>query len=116
MFAHVGECRIVDHIVGETGPQRLKKVQPALAARGAEPGEIVIADLRADGVGATMAGTGVVHRDPARRLQPGPQHVAVLVEKLVLFVDQQAHHLAPGDADADRLQLHHQPLDRYLRS
>ena len=54
---------------------------------------------------------GVVHADPRRRLQASPQHLAVLREKRGLAVDQQAHDLAFGDADADRLQQRDQPLD-----
>ena len=90
---------------GVAGAQELQEVQPALAAGRAEPGEIVVADLRADGIGAAMARAGVVHRDPIRRLQAGPQHLTVFRQEFVLSVDQQAHDLALGDGDADRLQL-----------
>ena len=114
MLAHVVQGRVVDHIVGVAGAQQVEEVQPALAARRAEPGEVVVADLRADAVGAAVARTGVVHGDPVRRLQPGAQHLAGLRQEVVLPVDQQAHDLALGDADADRLQQRHQTLDRHL--
>ena len=91
------------------GAQQLEEVQPALRARGAEPGEVVVADLGADAVPALVAGAGVVDADPGRGLQPGPQHVARLVKEGLLVVDQQAHDLPLGDRDADRPQLRHQP-------
>ena len=53
---------------------------------------------------------GVVHRDPRRRLQAGPQHLAALGDEALLAIDQQAQHRALGNADADRLQQRHQPL------
>ena len=61
-----------------------------------------------------MACTGVVHRDPGRRLQARPQHVTVLIEEPVLSSDQQAHHLSLRDGDADPPQLCHQPRHRDL--
>ena len=70
VLTHVVQRRVVDHVVGVAGAQQVEEVQPALAAGRAEPGEVVVADLRADGVGAAMARAGVVHRDPVRRL-PG---------------------------------------------
>ena len=104
MLAHVGERRVIDDVVGVSGAQQVEEVQPALAAGGAEPGEPVVADLRADAVGAAMARAGVVHRDPGRRLQPGAQNLAGLRQEAVLLVGQQAHDLPLGDADADRPQ------------
>jgi hypothetical protein len=91
------------------GTQQVEEVQPALARRRAEPGEAVVADLRADTVGALVAGAGVVHRDPGGGLQPGAQHIAGFGEEAIMVGDQQAHDLSLGDADADRLQLRHQP-------
>ena len=66
--AHIVQCRLVDDIVCVPGAQQIEKVQPALVGPGGEPGEIVIADLRAEAVLAGMARAGVVHRDPGRRL------------------------------------------------
>src|SRR5271163_1108774 len=91
MLTHVVKRRVVDHVVGVTGTQQVEEVQATLAASGAEPGEAVVADLRADGVGAAVAGTGVVDRDPGCRLQTGAQHRAGLRQEVVLPVDQQAH-------------------------
>ena len=92
----------------------IEEVQPALARPGAEPGKIVVADLRAEAVLASMACTGVVHRDPGRRPQACPQYVTVLIEEPVLSSDQQAHHLPLGDGNADPPQLCHQPRHGYL--
>jgi hypothetical protein len=41
-----------------------------------------------------VAGAGVVDADPARRAQPGPQHLARLGEERVLARVQQADDLA----------------------
>ena len=45
VIAHVVQGRVVDYIIGVTGAQQVEEVQTTLAARGAEPGEIVVADL-----------------------------------------------------------------------
>ena len=114
VLAHVLQSRVVDHIVGVAGSQQAEEVLPALAARGAEPGEVVIANLRADRVGAAVARAGVVHRDPRRGLQPGTQNLLGLGQKPILLVNQQTHDLALRDADAERLQHGDQPLHRHL--
>ena len=88
MLTHIVQGRVVDHIVGVAGTQQVEEVQPALAARRAEPGEAVVADLRADGIDTTMARTGVVHRDPVGRFQASAQHLAGLRQKVVLSVDE----------------------------
>jgi hypothetical protein len=103
MLAHVLQRRRVDDVVGMAGTQQLEEVQPALAARRAEPGEAVVADVRADPVGAAVARAGVVHRDPGGGLQPRPQHLPGLGEEVVLPADQQAHHLTLADADPNGL-------------
>ncbi len=114
MLTHVVERCVVDHLVGVADVQQVKKIQPALAAGdGGEPGECVVADLRAEDVDAAVTRTGVV-ADPVRCLQPGTQHRAGLRKKPVLPIDQQAHDLAPGNANADRSQQRHQTLHRYL--
>ena len=104
----------VDDVVGVAGPQQLEEVQPALAGRRAEPGEAVVADLRADAVDAAVARAGVVHRDPGAVCQPHPQHLPGLGKEVVLPGDQQAHHLTLADADPSGLELGHQPLHRHL--
>ena len=78
------------------------------------PQRPLVADLRADAVGAAMTRTGVVHRDPVGRFQASAQHRAALRQKLVLPVDEPAHELALGDADADCLKQRDQALDRHL--
>ncbi len=92
--AHVGERLEVDHVVGVTGPQKRQEVQPALRARGGKPSKIIVADLGADAVHASMSGAGVVDRDPGGALKPGPEHAAGLVPEPGLAVVQQPHHLA----------------------
>jgi hypothetical protein len=114
VFPPVLQRRVMDDAVGMAATQQLQEVQPALASSGAEPGKVVVADLRADGVGAAVARAGVVHRDPAGGLQPRLQHLLVLGQKVVLLVDQPPHHLAFGNADPERLQLSQQPLHRDL--
>jgi len=48
---------------------------------------------------------GVVDRDPARCLEPGPQHIARLVLEQVLSADQQPDEVGLGHVDADRPDL-----------
>src|SRR6476659_1425235 len=55
--AHIVQRRFVDDIVCVPGAQQSEEVQPALARPGGEPGDIVIADLRAEAVLAGMAST-----------------------------------------------------------
>ena len=106
---HILQCGLIDDVVCVPGAQQIEEVQPALACPRAEPGEIVVADLRAEPVLAGVAGAGVIHRDPGRRPKASPQHVAGLPQEPVLPSDQQAHHLSLGDAHADPPQLCHQP-------
>src|SRR5215217_9059094 len=91
-----------------TGAQEFQEVQPALAGCCTKPGEVVVADLRASAVRSLVAGPGVVDRDPGRLRQSGAQHVASLIEKMLLSMDQQAHDLPRGDRQADSPQLHYQ--------
>jgi hypothetical protein len=79
-----------------------------------EGGEAVVAELGADAVAVPVAGAGVVDADPVRRGQPGPQHLARLVEEGVLARVQQPHDLALGDQDADRPELGDQARHRDL--
>src|SRR5262245_30348627 len=58
---------VVDHIIGVPGTQQVKEVQPALAASCAEPGEAVIADLRAEAVVAGVPCAGVIDGEPLHR-------------------------------------------------
>jgi len=66
------------------GMQQIEEVQPALALPGAEPREIVVADLCAETVGVPMPRSGVVNSDPAGDLQTGVQHRAALGQEAVL--------------------------------
>ena len=74
-FPHIGQGGVIDHVVAVASTQQIEKVQSALAVGGAEPGEIVVADLCADAVSTFVARTGVIHRDPVGGLQAGAQHV-----------------------------------------
>jgi hypothetical protein len=113
-LTQIRQRHVVDDVIGVAGAQQPEEVQPALAPAAAEPGEVLVADLGADAVRAGVARPGVVDRDPGRRLQPRPQHVAGLREEAVLAGDQQPHHLALGDVDPDGAQLRHQPGHRHL--
>ncbi len=59
MLTHIVQGRVVDRKVSVTGAQQVEEVQTTLAVRRAEPSECVVADLRADRVGAAMARAGV---------------------------------------------------------
>ena len=113
-LAQIGQRHVVDDVISVAGAQQAEEVQPALAGGGAEPGEVLVADLGADAVRAGVASAGIVDRDPGRRLQPRPQHVAGFGDEAILAGDQQPHHLALGDVDADGAQLRHQPRHRHL--
>ena len=108
-LAHVGQGLGVDHVIAVAGPQQLEEVQPALRSGGGKRGEMVVAELGAEHVAVLVAGAGVVNADPARRRQPGPQHIARLVEEGALALVQQPDDLAFRDRDADGPELRHQP-------
>ena len=63
-FAHVGQCLGIDDVIVVAGAQQREEVEAALRAGGAEPGEMHVADLRAEAVRRLVASAGVVHRDP----------------------------------------------------
>jgi hypothetical protein len=100
---------ISDHVVAVPGPQQIEEVQPALAGGGGKPGEMVVADLRADAVCRAVPGTRVIDADPRTRRKTGPKHVTGFIEKAVLAGDQQAHHLTVRDIDPDGIQLCRHP-------
>ncbi|MBV1796447.1 hypothetical protein [Siccirubricoccus sp. G192] len=108
-LAHVGQRLGVHHVVAVPGPQQLQEVQPALAGRGAEPGEVGVADLRTGAVHRPVPRARIVNRDPGRARQSGSQHLLALVQERLLTGDQQAHDLPFGDGDPNRPQLRHQP-------
>ena len=112
--AHVVQCRLVDDVIGMAGAQEIKEVEPALARARGEPRERIVADLRAEAIAPGVPRAGVVHRDPWRRLQACPQHSTAFGEEPVLPRDQQAHHLALGNAQANGAQLRADPFHRDL--
>jgi hypothetical protein len=69
---------------------------------------VIVADLRAVAVLVPVASAGIVHTDPGRRFQPGPQHGAGLIDEGAGVGIEQADDLALGDHDADRPELGHQ--------
>ena len=112
--AHVRQGCVVDHVIGVSGTQQIEEVESALAAGGAEPSEVVVANLGAEAVAGFVPRAGIIHRDPARRLQPGAQYVSRFGVERALAANQQPHHLPLRYADTDRLQLCHQPRYRDL--
>src|SRR5215472_4556869 len=92
-LAHIGESLLVENVVAVAGAQEFEKVEPAFGAGGAEPGEVVVPDLGADGIGAPVAGARVIDSNEAGRLQSSPQDITSLGEKNLLLIDQQAHDL-----------------------
>ncbi len=60
-LAHVIERCGVEHEVGVAGTQQIQEVQSALRGPCAEPGEMLIADLRAVAILGLMPRAGVVH-------------------------------------------------------
>ena len=113
-FAHVGQCLGIDDVIVVAGAQQFEEVEAALGGGGAEPGEMRIADLRAEAVRGLVARAGVVHRDPGGCRKSGAQHVTRLAEKSVLALDQQADDLAFGNDDAEAAQQRHQSRHRHL--
>src|SRR6266481_9551596 len=63
-LAHVGERVGIDDVIAVAGAQQFEEVAAALRAGGAEPGEVRVADVRADAIRGLVASPGVVDRDP----------------------------------------------------
>ena len=106
--AHVGKRRRVDNVVPVSGPEQRKEVQPALRKRRAEPGESMVADLRANAVRRLVPGPGVIDRDPPRRLQGGPQNVTRLGREPLLAPVEKPDNLPFRDVHPDIAQQTHQ--------
>src|ERR1700692_2310723 len=113
-FAHVGQRLGVNDVIVVAGAQQREEVEAALGAGGAEPGEMRVADLRAEAIRSFVASAGVVHRDPGSTEEPGPQHIAGLIAEAVLAIDQQTHDLTLGDDDPEPAQQRHQTWHRRL--
>ena len=113
-ITHIGQSFGIDHIVGVPGAQQVEEVEPALAGRGAKPGEMRVADLGAHAVARLVPCAGVIDADPGRIRQTRTQHVAGFVAEGVLACDQQAHDLALGHVGADGTQLCQQACHRHL--
>src|SRR5258708_25226773 len=64
LVSHVVVSGVVEHGVNLTGAEQIEEVQPALRGPRTEPGEPLIADLRAKPILAGMTPTGIVHGDP----------------------------------------------------
>ena len=101
MGPHVGQGCLVHRKVAMPGAQQIENVQPALRRARAEPGEPIVADLRAVAVRDLMAGTGVVDRNPRCTSKPGTKHVATFRQELIVPLGQQPLHLPLRDRHAE---------------
>jgi hypothetical protein len=81
------------------GTQQIEEVRPALARLGREPGEVVIADRRAEAVLARMTLAGIGDRDPGCRLQACPQHVTFSAVNLSIGFEYWRRELLSGVAN-----------------
>ena len=68
-LAHVGQRLGIDDVIVVAGAQQLQEIEAALRVCGAEPGEVRVADLRAEAVRGLVARAGVVHGDPGSASQ-----------------------------------------------
>ena len=94
-------------------PQQVEEAQPALVRPGAEPGDIVVADMGAEPVPpGGMPGASGIHRQPGHCRKPCPPDFAVLLEETVLSPDHQPHHLPLRDRYPEGPQLCRQPFHR----
>src|SRR5271169_3361728 len=97
-FAHVGQRLGVNDVIVVACAQQREEVEAALGAGGAEPGEMRVADLRAEAIRSFVASAGVVHRDPGSTEEPGPQHIAGLVAINCIVLAQATSYIARGYA------------------
>lgn len=111
---HIGQRLGIDDVIGVAGTQQIKEVQPALAGAGAEPGEVVVADLGADAIGRFVACAGIIYAHPGGSGQASPPHILGFGEEAALPGDEQAHHLPARDVEPDRAQLRGHPPHRNL--
>ena len=112
--AHVGQRRLVDHVVGMTGAQAVEEVRARLRQAGAEGGEPAVADLRGHAVAPGVAGARVVDADPGRARETGTQDLPVLGRECVEPTGEQPHHLPLRDDHADAVEQVGQPLAGHL--
>src|SRR6185312_13219369 len=89
---HIGERLGADHVITVAGTQEFQEIEPALRAGRSEPGEAVVADLRAEAVLRLVASPGVVDGDPRGGGKSGTQYVLRLGPEMVLAIDQKPHH------------------------
>ena len=109
MLSHVGVGRVVEHVIGMTGAKQFEEIQPAFGCTGAEPGESVIADLRAETVTGLMPCACVVNRNVRRCLQSGAQNILRFGGELLLLIGQETLELTLRDRHADRAQKCRKP-------
>ena len=102
VLSHIAISRLVENVIGVTGAQQVEEIQPAFRCAGREPGEPVIADLRAKPVLAGMPRAGVIDGEIRRCLQPGAQNVLGFSHEIRLPISQQALQLALGNRHARR--------------
>ena len=108
LLTHIGERLVVDDIIREPGAQAFEEVHAALRIGRPEPGEAVVADLRADRVAPLVARPGIIDADPGCVRKSGAQDIARFLDEGLVIGDQQARQLPLGDFDPDREQLREQ--------
>ena len=55
-LTHISDRVIIDRVVTMTGAQQFEEIEAALGFRGAEPGEVLVADLCAEAVAGPCGG------------------------------------------------------------
>ena len=93
LVSHVVVSGVVEHVVSVAGAEQIEEVQPALRGPRAEPGEPLIADLRAKPVLPGMPRAGVVNCDPGRCFQPRAQNLVGFGDQPLMVFIQQANQL-----------------------
>ena len=95
LLVQVDQSGGVDDVILERATQGHQEHQPVLVADGIEAGEAVVTDLGDDAVAAEVARSGVVHRNPPRRLQAGLLDRRLFGVEVVVAFGQQVGNL-PG--------------------
>jgi hypothetical protein len=104
LLSHVVVSGVVEHVVSVPRAEQIEEVQPALRGPRAEPGEPLIADLRAKPVLPGMTRAGVVHADPGRCFQPRTQNILGFGDEPIVVFVQQTNQLPLRDRNPHRSQ------------
>ncbi len=95
LLVQVDQSSGVDDVILERPTQGHQEHQPVLVADGIEAGEAIVTDLGDDAVAAEVARSGVVDRNPPRRLQAGLLDRRLFHVEVVVAFGQQVGNL-PG--------------------